>query len=192
MKTLSILICTTFERETLFLKLLTEFHVQAQGYSVEILFEQDDKQISVGAKRQKLLDRAQGEYIVYFDDDDWPELHYISEIIKALETKPDCLGYRIRMTTNEQREEMCCHSLRYPQWRSNVDGYNYVRNVTHFNVVKRSIATQVGFPDKRFGEDKVYSDQVTALCKTEVFIDKVMFHYRYSNRIPHKRKYGIR
>jgi hypothetical protein len=96
------------------------------------------------------------------------------------------------MTTNSEREQVCCHSLRYPEWKDNVDGYDYVRNVTHFNVVRRDLALQVGFKDKRFGEDKIYSDAVTKLCKTEVFIDKVMFHYRYSNKVPHRKKYGIR
>jgi hypothetical protein len=114
------------------------------------------------------------------------------EILWALASKPDCLGYLIKMTTNSEREQVCCHSLRYPEWKDNVDGYDYVRNVTHFNVVRRDLALQVGFKDKRFGEDKIYSDAVTKLCKTEVFIDKVMFHYRYSNKVPHRKKYGIR
>lgn len=190
--TLSILICTVLERRQQFQLLLNEFNRQKEGFDVEVLFEQDNKQISVGAKRQKLLVRSNGQYIVFFDDDDWPKPHYISDIIQALRSGPDCLGYRIRMTTNGEKVQECCHSLRYPQWAENVDGYDYVRNVTHFNVVKRSLAVQVGFKDMRFGEDKVYSDKLTRLCKTEVFIDKVMFHYRYSNRVNHKRKYGIR
>lgn len=205
---LSILVCTVLERAKQFKELRAEFERQIseciyQHYitarygddsfgGVEFLYEQDNKQISVGAKRQKLLDRSRGDYIVFADDDDLPEPYYVSEIVKALESKPDCLGYLIKMTTNGEREQVCCHSLRYPEWKTNVDGYDYVRNVTHFNTVRRDLALQVGFQDKRFGEDKLYSDAVTKLCKTEVFIDKVMFHYRYSSRVPHKKKYGIR
>lgn len=190
--TLSILICTTLERHRMFTELLAEFQRQAEGQDVEVLFERDNKQMSVGVKRQKLLSRAKGKYIVYFDDDDWPQEYYIKEIIQALAGVPDCLGYRIRMTTNGGQEQECCHSLRYSQWANDVDGFDYVRNVTHFNVVRRELALKVGFQDKRFGEDKIYSDALTRLCKTEVFIDKVMFHYRYSNKVPFKKKYGIR
>jgi hypothetical protein len=189
---LSILVCTVLERIKIFKELREEFERQIGDLPVEFLYEQDNKQISVGAKRQKLLNRSKGHYIVFFDDDDFPEPYYVSEIIQALETRPDCLGYLIKMTTNGEREQVCCHSLRYPEWKTNIDGYDYVRNITHFNVCLREIAIAIGFPDKRFGEDQVYSNGVTALCQTEVFIDKFMFHYRYSSRVPHKKKYGIR
>lgn len=189
---LSILICTVIERHKQFKVLRDELLRQIGDLPVELLFEMDNKQISVGAKRQKLLNRASGDYIVFMDDDDFPEVHYVSEMVKALASKPDCLGYLIKMTTNGEREQMCCHSLRYPEWKEKVDGYDYVRSVTHFNAVRRDLALKVGFSDRRFGEDKIYSDAVTKLCKTEVFLDKVMFHYRYSNKQPHRKKYGIR
>lgn len=189
---LSILVCTVLERKQQFEELKAEFERQIGDLPIEFLYEQDNKQISVGAKRQKLLERSKGRWIVFFDDDDFPEGWYVSEIVEALKTEPDCLGYLIKMTTNLEREQVCCHSLRYPEWKTNVDGYDYVRNITHFNVCRRDIAIAIGFPDKRFGEDQVYSNGVTNLCQTEVFIDKFMFHYRYSNRQPHRKKYGIR
>lgn len=193
---LSILICTTLDRRELFKKLYYEFFVQTKDLPVEVLFEEDNKEISVGAKRQKLLLRAKGTHIMYFDSDDWPMTYYVEEILKALEKNPDCVGFLIAMTTNGQRPQVCCHSLRYKEWkgdgRTKIDGYDYVRNVTHFNCVRRELALQVGFNDLRFGEDRVYSDAVTKLCKTEVFINKKMFHYRYSNKIPHKLKYGLK
>lgn len=193
---LSILVCTVLERIKQFKELREEFERQIGDLPVEFLYEQDNKQISVGAKRQKLLNRSKGHYIVFFDDDDWPEPYYVAMIIDALKTYPDCLGYPIRMTTNMGREQMCCHSLRYPVWKENVDGYDYVRNITHFNVVRRDQAILIGFQDKRFGEDRIYSDALTErLLKygmIEEFIPHVMFHYRYSSRVPHKKKYGIR
>lgn len=189
---LSILICTTIDRRPLFNRLYTELIRQSSGLDVEILFEEDNKQISVGAKRQKLLERAQGKYICYFDSDDLPFSYYVSRILKALESEPDCVGFLIHMTTNNVRPQVCCHSLKYKTWAERVDGYDYVRNVTHFNPVLRSLALHVGFPDLRHGEDKWYSDRITKLCEKEVFINKKMFHYRYSNKMTHKQKYGIR
>lgn len=188
---LSILICTTYDRRRLFEKLYAELDRQSMG-AVEILFEEDGKQISVGAKRQKLLRRATGEYIVFFDSDDWPFKNYIEEILTALEHRPDCVGFLIHMTTNGKKDQTCCHSLQYKEWATNVDGYDYVRNTTHFNPVRRDLALQVGFKDMRFGEDRKYSDAVTKLCKTEVFINKKLFHYRYTTTMSHKRKYGIK
>lgn len=193
---LSILIATTICRRELFKKLYYEIWTQSKGHPVEILFEEDNKQISIGAKRQKLLERAKGEYIVFFDSDDWPHENYVTEILKALEEKPDCVGMLIHMTTNGKRPQVCCHSLKYKVWKGDgkirIDGYDYVRNCTHFNPCRRELALQVGFKDQRFGEDRIYSDAVTQLCKTEVFIDKKLFHYRYSNLVPHSKKYGFK
>lgn len=189
---LSILVATTLDRRRLFEKLYAELAAQAAGQPVEILFEEDNKQLSIGAKRQKLLNRATGEYICFFDSDDWPFRSYTSLILKALESKPDCVGMLIHMTTNNVRPQTCCHSLRYPVWKNNIDGYDYVRNVTHFNPCRIDLALQVGFKDIRHGEDKLYSDAVTKLCKEEVFINQKLFHYRYSNKMNHKIKYGIK
>lgn len=189
---LSILICTTLDRRELFKKLYYEFFVQTKDLPVEVLFEEDNKELSIGAKRQKLLLRAQGTYICYFDSDDWPFEWYVSDILKALEQGPDCVGFLIHMTTNNTNSKVCCHSLRYKKWAEKKDGYDYVRSVTIFNPVKREIALQAGFKPLRYGEDHDYSDRVTPLCKKEVFIDKKLFHYRYSNKEPHAKKYGIK
>jgi hypothetical protein len=193
---LSILICTTYDRRRLFEKLYAELcrqqSTQFDPLSIEILYEEDGKQMSVGAKRQKLLLRSRGEYISYFDSDDWPFQWYLTSIMEALKSKPDCVGFLIHMTTNGKKDQTCCHSLQYREWATNVDGYDYVRNVTHFNPVRRDLALKIGFKDMRFGEDRKYSDAVTKLCKTEVFINKKLFHYRYSTAVRHNIKYGIK
>lgn len=193
---LSILICTTIDRKEMFSTLYAEMFRQAHGKPVEILYLEDNKEISVGAKRQKLLEMSKGEYIVYFDSDDFPSPTYVDDILLAispgyLQPAPDCVGFMIHMTTNGVKPQTCCHSLKYKEWAKNVHGYDYVRNVTIFNPVKRQLAIQVGFKDMRFGEDKDYSDRLTPLCKTEKFINKKLFHYRYTIQ-DHNERYGIK
>ena len=156
---------------------------------VEILFEEDEKQMSVGAKRQKLLERAKGEYIVYFDSDDFPRSEYLPKIMNAIEKKPDCVGFKIFMTTNGDKPETCIHSLRNPEWKH--DGNNYLRGVTIFNPVKKELALKCSFGNLRYGEDKMYSDMLTPICSTEIFIDEYLFDYRYSTVEKHETKYGF-
>jgi glycosyltransferase involved in cell wall biosynthesis len=190
---LSILIATVDSRRSEFLTLLNRFNDLIDcNPEIEILAECDNKQISIGAKRQKLLERATGDYIVFFDDDDEPNHNYIDLIMQVIRQSPDCIGMLILMTTNGTNQQTCCHSLKYKKWANNVDGYDYVRSVTHFNPVKRQLALKVGFKDLRFGEDKDYSDRLTPLCKNEVFIKERLFHYRYTTNINHKEKYGIK
>lgn len=156
---------------------------------VQLAFIEDNKEISIGAKRNALLEKATGNYIVFFDSDDMPRPGYVKEIMTALASEPDCIGFKIAMTTDGKDPKTCIHSLRNRVWEFKND--EYLRNVTHFNPVKRSLAVQVGFPDLRFGEDKVYSDVVSKICKHEVFIDKFLFDYRYSTAVAHDLKYGF-
>lgn len=165
--------------------------VTRQTEQVELIALSDNKEISIGAKRQKLLELAKGDFIVFFDDDDMPYPNYVQMILDAITPGVDCIGMNVIMTTNGINTQRCCHSLRYKNWANNIDGWDYVRNITHFNPVLRSIALRVGFKDLRFGEDKLYSDGVSKLLTKEAYIDKPLFHYRYVIQ-NHNEKYGIK
>lgn len=195
---LSILIATTDERSEMFELLIQEFNKQIRlldaADKIEIVSKKDNKEMTIGAKRQWLLENANGKFIVFFDDDDKPYDWYCKNILDAIENHPhiDCIGLNIYMTTDGKRPQKCCHSLKYNHWDENVDGWDYVRNITHFNPVLKSKALQVGFTDIRFGEDKLYSDQISSILKAEKYIAEPMFHYRYTTTIPHLQKYGFK
>lgn len=190
-----ILIATTTDRRSQFELLLQEFENQIKENNLQeevgILYDEDNKQKSIGKKRQDLLELSTAEYINYFDSDDWPFPNYVAEIYYAILTGCDNVGMIIQMSTNGENLQTCCHSIKNYKWDVNKNGYNYVRNCTHFNPIKRKLAIRVGFTDIRFGEDKIYSDEVSKLCHTECFIETPLFHYRYNNTQPHNAKYGI-
>ena len=192
---LSILIASIEERGEQ-LKILLENKLKVPTYysgNVEVIPLVDNKEISVGLKRQRLLEMANGKWIVYFDDDDDPYPWYMASILKGINTGGDidCMGINVDMTTNGKRPQRCCHSLRYPTWREHVDEWDYVRNITHFNPVLKSKALATGFKDLRFGEDRDYSDRITPTLTKEYYITRPLFHYRFSNKQPHNQKYGI-
>ncbi len=192
---LSVLICTTFDRVKMFD--LLRHHLQTQineyglGKDVEILSECDNKEISVGKKRQNLLEKAKGDYIVFIDSDDMVPYYYVQEIIEAIKLNPDCIGFRIECKGTTGKTASA--SDKWNDWADNVGGFDYVRTIYHKNPVRRDIALQIGFKDMRFGEDYDYSKRLkeSHLLKMEVFIDKVMYEYRYKYEDP-KTKYGIR
>ncbi len=187
---LSILIASVTDRARELNILLKEFNRQVGHLPVQIVDYVDNKEISIGMKRQKLLEKCSGEWIVFFDDDDFPMNHYVSEIMKGINTDCDCMGINGIMTTNGERMQTWCHRLGY-KWEENKYGYDYIRPIIHFNPVKRNLALKAGFKDIRFGEDRDYSDRLNPLLKKEYFIEKPLFHYRYSTKLEHKKKYGI-
>lgn len=192
---LSILICTTFDRTTMFN--LLKHHLQTQinefGFrkEVEILSECDNKEISVGKKRQNLLEKAKGDYIVFIDSDDMVPYFYIQRILGAIDSNPDCIGFRIDCKGTPGKT--ACTSNKWNDWADKIGGFDYVRTIYHKSPVKREIALQIGFKDMRFGEDYDYSKRLkeSELLKKEIFIDEIMYEYRYKYENP-VTKYGLK
>jgi len=188
-KALSILMCTVKQRAAQFNLLYRHINSQLTP-QVEVLYQLDNKEISVGEKRQQLLNKAQGDYVVYVDDDDWVPPYYVEEILKAIETKPDCIGFYISCNIKGIKKSAIA-SLRYNKWLDNIDGFDYVRSIYHKTPVKREIAFKAGFPDIRMGEDAVYSEKLQPFLKTEAFIKRVMYFYIYRSEGSIKQRYGF-
>lgn len=194
---LSILIATTYNRKESFDILINEIQhqivINGLQQKIEIISICDGKQVSVGYKRQKLLESASGDYICYVDSDDMVSKTYCIDIVNAIEQNKgiDCIGFLIDCDM-EGKNENAISSNKYNDWCENKDGFKYCRTIYHKNPVKRSIALQVGFEDKRFAEDYDYSVGLkkSGLLKNEFFINKVMYYYqyKYENKTT---KYGI-
>jgi glycosyltransferase involved in cell wall biosynthesis len=142
---------------------------------IEIAYFKDNGELSIGAKRQKLLERATGDYICFIDDDDMVPDDYVEKVLNAIETEPDCCSLTGELHWPNGGIERFEHSIDYDKWekKDNV----YLRYPNHLNTVKRELALQVGFKDMGHGEDKDYSDRLKPLLKTEAKIEGVIYHY---------------
>lgn len=190
---LSILIPTTPDREKVLYELLYSLHLQIEAGKfqpfVEILVETDNYEQSVGVKRQKLLEKAKGEYVVFIDSDDEVSEDYLSSILEAIGgNKPDVIGMRGWMSTNgKQRENfIISKDLLYTTIQDTYGNKEYLRHSNHIVPIKREIALEIGFKDMKFAEDHNYAVRLkeSKLIKTETFIDKYLYHYKY---IPNKK-----
>lgn len=194
---LTIMIPTTVDRREMFKKLYTELWRQViecwAMNEIEIVYEEDSKEISVGAKRQKLLEKANGEFVVGFDSDDWPAPNYINDILQALLQNKDIdhVGFFELCTWDGKNPKISIFSNKYQKWGENIYGYDYIRCANPKSVIRKSKALQVGFADQRFGEDILFSEAVTPLLKSEVFIDKILYYYKYKTQ-NHDERYGIK
>lgn len=188
---LSILLATVESRRDLFALLHAELLRQSEGRSVELVIACDNKEISIGKKRQNLLEAAKGGYVCFIDDDDWISPAYVDDILAALTKNPDCIGFEIQCTHNGQNPQRAIASMRYKQWVDDRDGYRFCRSTYHKTPVRRELALQAGFPDLRYGEDKIYSERIIGLVKSEVFIKSTLYFYRFSSREKFTEKYGF-
>lgn len=188
---LTISIPTVPKRMAFFKPLLCEllwqrFHLDEPN-DVEIIYDsrthdEDGNAVTLGAKGNNLLARCNGAYIARVDDDDWVEPFYLHDMVNACREGPDCVGMRIAMTTDGQRPQVCCHSIRYKEWKDGADGYDYVRGATQFNAIRIQLARKAGFPEDlpgNYGDDKAFADAVTPLCNTEVMLERISYLYRF-------------
>lgn len=179
MTKLSILILTIPARKLMLDNLITELRRQMEDKPVEILINvSPDK--TIGAKRNALLKKAEGDYVVFIDDDDLIARDYIDRILEATETNPDCIGISGIIIPRGKKHRPWHISMDYKEWFEKNEVY--YRSPNHISPVKRSIALKAMFPEINHGEDKVYSERIYPLLKTEVRIEGCMYTYRYNSK----------
>lgn len=180
---LSILIPVIPIYEARFNELYNHLLNQVKGREVEILYTISKPQIeggiSTGQRRQDLLLKSKGKYIVFIDSDDWVYEYYIDEMLQACNSDADCFAINGIMTTDGQHETKWYLSKDYKNHDAREGNKMvYYRHTNHITAVKREIALDAGFPDKSNAEDKHYSDRL--VLKTEYKIEKPMYWYRFS------------
>jgi len=187
---LSILICTIPERIEVFNKL----HNSLLGNpEVEVIYDPRPRgSISVGLKRQHLLEISKGDYVVFIDDDDTVSPVYLTKILEAIKQNPDSIGFDVRCIIDGGKPFLARASNKYNDWKDNVDGFGCVRTPYHKTPIKRDIALRIGYKDMKYGEDYDYSRRLkrSGLVKTEQFIDDVLYFYNFKYENP-KIKYGL-
>lgn len=192
---LTICIPTVTGRERQFNALVDNIQAQAGDYDVDILSYCDNKEISIGEKRNILYQEAKGEYCLMVDDDDVLVPDFLPVVFKYLKDRPDCVTYLEKVIENGI-VRMCCHSNRFKDWGSHVEGYHYVRTPYFKDIIRTDICKAIPVPDVRYGEDHLWSIALkkSGLIKTEAFIDRVMYIYTTNNLTAkqHADRYGIK
>lgn len=175
----SICIATVPYRAKEFDRLMKVLIPQVDKYKgkIEILVFWNNFEYSLGYLRQAMLDEARGEYINHIDDDDIVPDDYCKIIFPLLDGT-DYIGFKVRLIDNGKEMPPVYHSLKYTHWYQ--DDQGYYRGVTHLNPVRTKLARQSKFPvEFNIGEDEQWANGMAGKCKTEHFLDKVMYIYHH-------------
>lgn len=195
---LSFLIPTIIGREAKFQSLIDTISKQIHGLGyIDIKYCKDNKEMSIGAKRQVLLNQCEANYFVMVDDDDSLPEYYVSEILSALQFNPDCVTYREAVMNGGRHIETADHSNKYKKWGNKTGSFDYVRTPFYKDVIKTYIGKKIGFKNIRYGEDIDFANRLksSGLIVNEVHLNKIMYYYNAPNPLSpkeHNKRYGIR
>jgi glycosyltransferase involved in cell wall biosynthesis len=177
---ISILIPSIESRMDMLIDLVRWLRAQIGDKPVELLVNSTPV-ISIGEKRNTLLDSAKGEYVCFIDDDDMVSGSYVDTLLKAIESSPDCVSLRGVMTWDGDRPEIFEHSIQYKAYRTTDNPIKYERYPNHLNCIRSSIAKRFKFPNSFHGEDTDWATQIynSGLLQTETYVSETLYHYRY-------------
>ena len=181
MKDLSILILTLptrIDSYATLIKTLNQQVIQNNLMSrVQILSLCDTKEISVGEKRNILLNKSCGKYVCFIDDDDLIAPDYVIKLMNAINSNADVItfcGEYIQNTITTPFSISIVH-------RGNYNHPNiFYRLPNHLCPVKREIALNCMFTDKNFGEDSDYAERINKHIKNEFHIQDKLYFYMYN------------
>lgn len=193
---LSILIPTVVGREKEFDLLVSCLGKQYSGGDVEISYIKDNKEITIGEKREGLYRYAEGLFSWQIDDDDDIAPNSIQLILEAIKSNPevDCITFQ-EYVNIDGKEYKSNHSNEYADWEGDgnslfTDGFHFHRTPFFKSVIKTEIAKSVPIPHIRFGEDHQWAQALKPHLKTEIHISEPLYRYIHISSNPTER-YGL-
>lgn len=182
----SILVAHLAERQASLAELLDVLLPQAAaGPGVEVVALCNNGG-SLHEIRQALLDDARGEWVSFVDDDDLVSEDFVATVCGCLDQDPDFVAFQHLLyppgsAVPDSRPVVT--GIGITEWQNTSEAY--IRGVTHVNPIRTSLARQSGFQLRGSGyEDKDFVAGVLPLLKTQVLIDRPLYHYRQSGRNP--------
>lgn len=161
---------------------------------IELFWITDNKEKTIGEKREYMYSIANGMYAWQIDDDDDISPDAIELILEAIKQEPDCITFQEHCMINGVHYKSN-HSLSYGDWEGDgqkefPDGFHFHRTPFMKSVIKTEVAKSVPIPFCRYGEDHQWSQALKPHLKTEVHIDKDIYFYQHTSTDFNER-YGI-
>lgn len=178
----SILIATHVARHRAFDLLIRSLAPQVAPFDIEVVVFWNRGGLNIGAYRQALLEESAGEYVSFVDDDDRLPPYFCGEIVAALDSRPDYVGFELKLTDRSRptlRTGRALHSLEHNGWSTGPRAY--LRDVTHLNPIRREHAIRGRFEGVS-GEDRRWAEEVRPYLHSQIYVDRVMYFYEYNRR----------
>ena len=131
--------------------------------------------MSLGKKRQHLLEIATTDYVVFVDDDDRLEPKYIDKLLEAIKSGADVVNFMVSYSKNGGKYKNVVYSKDFKKDQNFDDRFERLPN--HIMCMKRELALKVGYKDMFYAEDADFAKRLHKHIKTEHNINEVLYYY---------------
>jgi hypothetical protein len=180
---ISFLIPTIPGRDASLQRLLQSIHERmgriAPNLRYEIRLGFDNKEASVGRKRDNLLQASKGKYSAFVDDDDEITDAYIEDLAETIRG-----NYHVMRLRGTLHEFTFTHSIDAKLSEPMAIGSEFRRPPNHLNPIMTDVAKLVRFKDASRGEDLDWTIRMAKLgfLTREYKSDPSRIHYIYNMR----------
>lgn len=189
---LSILIATTPDRNRMFTSLCNELYRQILYMnsfhdslgSIEVVVDGSkrflDGGLSIGKKREALVQAANGKYLCFLDSDENIAPNYLETLVRLCNQDKDICTFR-SLGKLENYWALYDMSIENTNQESTPNTI-VLRNGWHVCPVKTEYAKLYKFEDISYGEDFIWMHEVLKHCKTEAHTDAILLQYNHSSK----------
>jgi hypothetical protein len=178
---ISFLIPTIAGREKSLVRLTDSIHEKMARlaphlrYTINLSF--DNREMSVGMKRQKLIQESKAKYSAFIDDDDEITDAYIEDMYKMIQESYPVMRLRGRIDPYT-----FTHSLENTLKGAMARGEVFLRPPNHLNPMMTDVAKLIHYKDALRGEDLDWTIRMarTGFLTSEYRSDDSRIHYIYN------------
>jgi hypothetical protein len=177
----SVLIATITGREGSLKGLLSRIRERvsriAPHLRVEYVTYYDNREVSIGAKRQWLLERATGKYMSFIDDDDDITDAYIEDLVETIRG-----NYHVMRLRGQISPYTFTHSVENKLNDKMARNDEFIRPPNHLNPMLTDVAKIISFKDAVRGEDLEWTIRLAraGFLTHEYRSSKERIHYIYN------------
>jgi len=166
-------------------------------FETELWIYNDNKEATIGEKRDSLYKCSNGLFSWQIDSDDDIADNAIELILNAIKSNPDVDVISFEEYVNmDGKEYRSNHAAIYSGWEGDgnsifPDGFHFHRTPFFKSVIRTELAKSIPIQKIRFGEDHAFANDLHPLIKSEFHISEPL--YRYIHRSSdHNTRYGIK
>lgn len=137
-----------------------------------------DGGITVGEKRNRLIEQAQGKYVCFLDDDESIAPNYVETLLRLCNEDKDVCTFRaiIKLKDYWGLVDM---KLAYKINDQSSPDYDIRRTAWHICPVRREYASIYKFENKNNAEDFAWFEQVLRHCVSDAHTERILFQYNH-------------